>query len=89
MFEKVNNVFMDIYRNVTNKKYGYVVIDNTPETASDHQIVGGVLHECKRYVILDSQAPNKLKESSNEKQQIKDDRQPTILKILYQRSKSQ
>ena len=69
MFEKTNNVFMDIYRNVTDRKYGYVVIDNTPETAADHQIVANVFDECKRYVILDSS--NKL---SNE--QNKEDTQP-------------
>ena len=63
MFEKTNNVFMDIYRNVTDRKYGYVVIDNTPETAADHQIVANVFDECKRYVILDSS--NKLSNEQN------------------------
>ena len=58
MFEKVNNIFMDIYRKVTDKKYGYVVIDNTPETSTDHQIVAHVFDACKRYVIL--QASNKV-----------------------------
>ena len=76
MFEKVNNVFMDIYRHVTGRKYGYIVIDNTPETSSDHQIMGGVFDECKRYVI--PQAANKLNESSNEKQQIEKDEQPKV-----------
>ena len=73
MFEKENNVFMDIYQNVTDKKYRYIVIDNTPETASDHQIVADIFNECKRYVILDSLAPNKLSKGT---QQIEEVRQP-------------
>ena len=49
------------------------MIDNTPETASDHQIVADIFNECKRYVILDSLAPNKLSKGT---QQIEEVRQP-------------
>lgn len=31
---------MDIYRKETERRYGYVVVDNTPETSSEDQIVG-------------------------------------------------
>ncbi len=54
------------------------MIDNTPETASDHQIVADIFNECKRYVILDSLAPNKL---SKETQQIEEDGQAKVFEI--------
>ena len=75
MFEKVNNVFMQIYRNVTNKKYGYVLIDNTPEMDADHQIVSDIFTECKRYVIVNSQVDGKETGMSKETSQNEDDKQ--------------
>ena len=51
-----------------------MVIDNTPETDADHQIVSDIFTECKRYVILS----NKLKEPSKETNDVQPSNISTI-----------
>ena len=47
IFAKQNNLFMNIYQQKTQAKYVYVVLDNTPGTNSNHQIISDVFGDCK------------------------------------------
>ena len=40
---------MNVYRNVTAKPYGYLLIDNQPKTMSDKQVVADVFRNCQSY----------------------------------------
>ena len=39
IFPKEQNKFMSIYNKETDKQHGYILVDNTPSTSRDSQIV--------------------------------------------------
>ena len=40
---------MSVYRRITAKPYGYVLIDNQPKTTSEKQVVSDVFGQCRSY----------------------------------------
>ena len=51
MFPTQNNQFMNIYRLETEKPYGYILIDNKPETRTGHQVLSSIFCKTLRYGI--------------------------------------
>ena len=51
MFPKQNDQFMSIYRLETEKPYGYIFIDNKPETMAGHQVLSNLFGKTLRYDI--------------------------------------
>ena len=51
MFTNNNDLFMDIYRSVTEEPHGYILIDNKPETLAGHQVLSDVFDKALRYDI--------------------------------------
>ena len=49
IFAKDRPGFMNVYRSVSAKPYGYILIDNQPKTTSDKQVVSDVFGHCQSY----------------------------------------
>ena len=56
-FAKDRPRFMQAYSQETERPYGYIVVDNHPRTASEHQVVGDVLGDCYAYPHITSTSP--------------------------------
>ena len=67
MFPTRNDQFMNIYRLETEKPYGYILIDNKPETMTSHQVLSNIFNKTLRYdngeVSKRSEESDKNKES--------------------------
>ena len=53
-FAKDRPRFMQAYNQETDQPYGYLVVDNHPRTASEHQVVGDVFGDCYAYPHITS-----------------------------------
>ena len=53
-FAKDRPRFMQAYSQETDRPYGYLVVDNHPRTASEHQVVGDVFGDCYTYPHITS-----------------------------------
>ena len=53
-FAKDRPRFMQAYKQETDQPYGYLVVDNHPRTASEHQVVGDVFGDCYTYPHITS-----------------------------------
>ena len=53
-FAKDRPRFMQAYSQETDRPYGYIVVDNHPRTASEHQVVGDVFGDCYAYPHITS-----------------------------------
>ena len=51
MFSTQCEQFMNIYRKETEKPYGYILIDNKPETMAGHQVLSNIFGKTLRYGI--------------------------------------
>ena len=49
MFPSQNDQFMNIYRQETEKPYGYILIDNKPDTLAGHQVLSNIFGKTLRY----------------------------------------
>ena len=56
-FAKDRPRFMQAYSQETDQPYGYIVVDNHPRTASEHQVVGNVFGDCYSYPHITSTSP--------------------------------
>ena len=55
-FAKDRSRFMQAYSQETDQPYGYIVVDNHPRTASEHQVVANVFGDCYTYPHITSTA---------------------------------
>ena len=53
-FAKDRPRFMQAYSQETDRPYGYIVVDNHPRTASEHQVVANVFGDCYAYPHITS-----------------------------------
>ncbi len=51
MFDKNRVQFMNVYYKETEKPFGYLLVDNKPDTAADKQVLGDIFGDCHVYVF--------------------------------------
>ena len=51
MFDKNRVQFMNAYYKETEKPFGYLLVDNKPDTAADKQVLGDIFGDCHVYVF--------------------------------------
>ena len=49
MFDKQRNRFMEAFYQETQKPYGYLLVDNKPDTPADKQVIGDIFGRCHVY----------------------------------------
>ena len=48
--------FMSAYFQETERAFGYIFVDNRPDTPSDEQVLSGIFGSCRRYPTIISSA---------------------------------
>ena len=56
MFDKNRPRFMSGYFQKTERAFGYIFVDNRPDTPSDKQVLSNIFGSCRRYPIINSSA---------------------------------
>ncbi|CAH3154550.1 unnamed protein product [Porites lobata] len=56
MFDKNRQRFMTAYYQETERPYGYIFVDNKPDTPSDKQVLSDIFGSCRRYPTINSPA---------------------------------
>ena len=56
MFDKNRPRFMSAYFQETERAFGYIFVDNLPDTPSDKQILSDIFGSCLRYLTVNSSA---------------------------------
>ena len=56
MFDKNRPRFMSAYFQETERAFGYIFVDNRPDTPSDKQVFSGIFGSCRRYPTIKSSA---------------------------------
>ena len=56
MFDKNRPRFMSAYFQETERAFGYIFVDNLPDTTSDKQILSDIFGSCRRYPTINSSA---------------------------------
>ena len=51
IFDKNKTAFMEIYNNITYKRYFFVIVDNKADTSSMRQVIAEVFRNCVSYNI--------------------------------------
>ena len=51
MFDKNRDQFMSAYHRETEKPFGYILVDNKPDTSADKQVLGDIFGSCHVYVF--------------------------------------
>jgi hypothetical protein len=51
MFDKNRVHFMNAYYKETEKPFGYLVVDNKPDTPADKQVLGDLFGDCRVYLF--------------------------------------
>ncbi len=51
MFDKNRVHFMNAYCKETEKQFGYLLVDNKPDTAADNQVLGDLFGDCHVYIF--------------------------------------
>ena len=64
IFPKEQNKFMSIYNKETDKQHGYILVDNTPSTRRDSQIVTDIFTITQKIPISGSVDENQVPDSS-------------------------
>lgn len=54
MFDKHRSRFMSAYVKETEQPFGYILVDNRPETSSDKQVLSGIIGSCHYYPTITS-----------------------------------
>ena len=52
MFANHNDLFIEIYSRITDEAYGYILVDNKPETPVGHQVLSNVFDDAQRPTIF-------------------------------------
>ena len=58
-FAKDRPYFMKAYNRETAHPYGYIVVDNHPQTNNEHQVVGNVFDDCYAYPLTNTNSPKR------------------------------
>ena len=56
MFDKNRQRFMTAYYHETERPYGYIFVDNKPDTAANKQVLSDIFGSCHRYPTINSSA---------------------------------
>ena len=56
MFDKNRPRFMSAYFQETERTFGYIFVDNRPDTPSDKQVLSDIFGSCRRYPTINSSA---------------------------------
>ena len=56
MFDKKRSRFMSAYFQETERAFGYIFVDNRPDTPSDKQVLSDIFGSCRRYPTINSSA---------------------------------
>ena len=56
MFDKNRPRFMSAYFQETERAFGYIFVDNRPDTPSDRQVLTDIFGSCRRYSTINSSA---------------------------------
>ena len=56
MFDKNRPRFMSGYFQETERAFGYIFVDNRPDTPSDKQVLSDIFGSCRRYPTINSSA---------------------------------
>ena len=83
IFAKDRPNFMSVYNKVTSQPYGYVLIDNQPQTHSQHQVVSHIFETCQCYPSVSSQETVHLREDK-----VTGKQQPRIKKQVTKKVKT-
>ena len=51
MFDKNRVHFMNAYYKETEKPFGYLLVDNKPDTPADKQVLGDLFGDCRVYLF--------------------------------------
>lgn len=54
MFDKNRNQFMIAYHRETEKPFGYLLVDNKPDTPSNRQVIGDIFGRCHVYTTINN-----------------------------------
>lgn len=80
MFDQHSSRFMTAYAKETEKPYGYILVDNPPDTSNDKQVLSDIFRSCHCYPTLTSK-PSK---SSDEPPTVTGQEQPGAFKPTVQ-----